>query len=147
MFCESHNIVNKPAAFFPSFSMRISNRIGLWLILSGLLFSPAEGICLLPFPSDDRGNLERESNLRSGAQRYQESICRAEKGRKKSTYRSAKDVFPLAVGQSPAAPVDALFGPAGSVIGYHHLHFYKSEGLQHQLNIRPPPSALNLNAL
>jgi hypothetical protein len=121
-------------------------RISLWLILSGLLFSPAEGVCLLPFPSEVN---ESEYEANTGIVRYQESVFRIEKPRNGSFpgHRPEQQSTPFVVDSSffdSATSIYSLFGCSRSEPA---TRFHKQESLQDALTIRPPPRGRGTNGL
>ena len=59
--------------------MKRLSRLSQIIVLAGLLFSPAEGICLLPFPHAALDAETHESSIESGPLQYQKSIRRIEK--------------------------------------------------------------------
>ncbi|HJS52805.1 MAG TPA: hypothetical protein VJ781_12965 [Pyrinomonadaceae bacterium] len=65
-------------------SIRSIKFIALFAILAGLLFSPAEGICLLPFPQGTSDVETRDVSLGNDAIGYQKSLRRIAAGEKNS---------------------------------------------------------------
>ena len=65
--------------------MKRLSKLSQMIVLAGLLFSPAEGICLLPFPHVAFDAETRNSSIEAGTFRYQKSIRRIEKDRGERT--------------------------------------------------------------
>jgi hypothetical protein len=134
---ESHNIVSEsPFAHL----MRAPLRISLWFVLSGLLFSPAEGVCLLPFPP---GLVQHRQKANTRTFPYQETVLKIEKHSKErsSPHRCSKFADQ---GALPGAFFDVTANVATfteetvrTAASGRYLH----EDTQARQTIRPPPAA------
>jgi hypothetical protein len=116
------------------------SRISLLLILAGLLFSPAEGVCLLPFHGPTAGDNSNRS-LTKGQSRYQAAIKHfGNESGSDHANRSVSKSSGAKIGVTSDLKIDLPLGlvdlkphrPAGALF-YHGEHFC-------DLRSRPPPS-------
>ena len=141
---DQSNIIDIARILFTSW-MYVLLRLSLGLILSGLLFSPAEGVCLLPFTTDKP---ESEYQANTGNIRYQESVFRIEKSRNdRVPGGSEKRSIPFLIDGSVIGlghSSTVLTGPfPKTALSLHH----EQESLHFALTIRPPPVQFDMNAL
>ena len=120
-------------------------RISLSIVLSGLLFSPAEGVCLLPLPAD-MPDTEYEAN--TGTVRYLESIFRIEKPGNGvvTTQRSEKQSTPFVVSDSFCDSGSSVSRLVCCVCVDGPFDFKKLTSVHNALTIRPPPPGPGTNA-
>jgi hypothetical protein len=115
-------------------------RIGLLLILAGLLFSPAEGICLLPIRGPAAGEASNNS-VAKGEYRYQAAIKHF--GNKSGADNAGNPISKSNGAKIGAAADLSIDPPLGLVVSgadqvpaissYHGEHFC-------ELRSRPPPA-------
>ena len=110
------------------------------IVLAGLLFSPAEGICLLPFPHVALDAETSNSSIEAGTFRYQNSIRRIEKDRGERAGK-VSDRDSTDSGSGYSASDKFLFRPAyavGIAIDLGATPFVKRHFLSAH-KTRPPP--------
>jgi len=122
--------------------MKRLSRLTQIIVLAGLLFSPAEGICLLPFPHVALDAETHDSSIESGTFRYQKSIRRMEKD---PGERTGKVSERESADSGPGYPASDRFlfrlaYKIGIEVDLGTLPFVKSHFLSAH-NTRPPPLA------
>jgi len=122
-------------------SVRSQKRIALCAILAGLLFSPAEGIYLLPFPASLFGQTRGVSL--NNAYGYQKSVRRIERDQEKpdSTSQSIGNSPSTAIGISPIHPhLPTLGNSALATSNLFDEVLARIQPFPKTLYSRPPPS-------
>lgn len=122
--------------------MKRLSRLSLMIVVAGLLFSPAEGICLLPFPHVALDAETHDSSVEAGTFRYQKSIRRIEKDPGERTGK-VSDRDSTDSGSGYPASDRFLFRLAyavGIAVDLGTTPFVKSHFLSAH-NTRPPPLA------
>ena len=112
------------------------------IVVAGLLFSPAEGICLLPFPHATLDAGTHDTSIEAGTFRFQKSIRRFEKDPGERTGKvSERDSIDSGSGY-PASDrfLLRLAYAAGIAVDLSTTPFVKNHFLTAH-NTRPPPLA------
>src|SRR5687767_8139696 len=123
--------------------MRSLFRFSLWIILSGLLFSPAEGVCLLPFPHAAFDNETCDPSVNSSVIRYQPSVRRIGKDAEDSSGIRRHEAPPqssVATGFALKTSPRRLESVVSGFTGFDACQSINKD-LQSGLKTRPPPLA------